>query len=192
MSLPSGIRIEPLRTDDEDALRQAAELLVEGFRDDWPDAWPDLESALDEARRCTVADRSAWAAREADGRVAGWIGGIRMYDGNVWELHPMVVRAELRGRGIGRALVEELARQARAEGAFTLWLGTDDENDGTTLGGAHLFPGLLDRLRAIRSLRSHPFTFYQRMGFEIAGVVPDANGPGKPDILMAMSLAERP
>lgn len=192
MSLPSGIRMEPLRPDDEDALRQAAELLVEGFRDDWPDAWPDVESALAEARLCTAGERSAWVAREADGRVAGWIGGIRTYDGNVWELHPMVVRAELRGRGIGRALVEELAARARAEGAFTLWLGTDDENGGTSLGGARLFPGVLDRLREIRNLRWHPFTFYQRMGFEIAGVVPDANGPGKPDILMAMSLVERP
>ncbi|HEX8360789.1 MAG TPA: GNAT family N-acetyltransferase [Longimicrobium sp.] len=192
MSLPDGIRIEPLRPDDEDALHQAAEMLVEGFRDDWPEAWPDLESALAEARSCTVGDRSAWVAREEDGRVAGWIGGIRTYDGNVWELHPMVVRSDLRGRGIGRALVEELAVRAREQGAFTLWLGTDDENDGTTLGGAHLYPGLLDRLREIRNLRNHPFTFYQRVGFELAGVVPDANGPGKPDILMAMSLLERP
>ncbi|MBD0321295.1 MAG: GNAT family N-acetyltransferase [Gemmatimonadetes bacterium] len=182
------IRIEPLRADDEDALRQAAELLVEGFRDDWPDAWPDLESALAEARRCTVDDRAAWVALDADGRVAGWIGGIRGYRGNVWELHPLVVRRDLRGRGIGRMLVDELAARAREAGASTLWLGTDDENNRTTLGGASLFPGLLDRLRELRNLGGHPFTFYQRMGFEVAGVLPDANGPGKPDILMAKSL----
>ena len=182
------MRIEPLRADDEAALREAAELLVEGFRDDWPDAWPDQESALAEARRCTVEDRSAWVARDDAGHVAGWIGGIRMYDGRVWELHPLVVRGDLRGRGIGRALVEELGARAREEGALTLWLGTDDENHGTSLGGVHLFPGVLDRLRALRNLRRHPFTFYERMGFEVAGVVPDANGPGKPDILMAKSL----
>lgn len=180
--------IEPLRPDDEDALHQAAQLLVDGFRDDWPDAWPDFASALAEARLCTVGDRGAWLARDDEGRVAGWIGGIRMYDGNVWELHPLVVRGDLRGRGIGRALVEELAARARDEGALTLWVGTDDENNGTSLGGAALFPGVLDRLRDIRNLRDHPFTFYQRMGFELAGVVPDANGPGKPDILMAKTL----
>ena len=182
------IRIEPLRADDEPALREAAALLVDGFRDDWPDAWPDLESALQEARECTVGDRSAWLARDEQGRVAGWIGGIRAYRGRVWELHPMVVRRDLRGRGIGRALVEELATQARAAGAFTLTLGTDDENNRTTLGGIDLYPGVLDRLRDLRNLRRHPFTFYQRMGFEVTGVIPDANGPGKPDILMAMSL----
>jgi aminoglycoside 6'-N-acetyltransferase I len=182
------IRIEPLRTDDEAALREAAELLVDGFREDWPEAWPDLESALEEARECTAGDRSAWAAIDDDGRLAGWIGAIRAYRGRVWELHPMVVRRDLRGRGIGRALVEELANQARAAGAFTLTLGTDDENDRTTLGGADLYPGVLDKLRELRDLGGHPFTFYQRLGFEVTGVIPDANGPGKPDILMAKSL----
>ena len=188
MSPPAGIRIEPLRADDEAALREAAELLVDGFREDWPDAWPDLESALEEARECTAGDRGAWVARGEDGRVAGWIGAIRGYRGNVWELHPMVVRRDLRGRGIGRALVDELANQARAAGAHTLWLGTDDENNRTTLGGVDLYPGVLDKLRELRDLGRHPFTFYQRMGFEVAGVLPDANGPGKPDILMAKRL----
>jgi len=184
------IRIQPLRADDEDALRQAAQLLVDGFRDDWPDAWPDFESALRTTRDCTAPDRIARVAREEDGRVAGWIGAFPLYRGRVWELHPLVVRAELRGTGLGRALVEDLETQARAAGGVTLWLGTDDENGGTSLSGVHLFPGVLDRLRGLRNVRRHPFTFYQRLGFEVAGIIPDANGPGKPDILMAKSLLE--
>jgi aminoglycoside 6'-N-acetyltransferase I len=67
-------------------------------------------------------------------------------------------------------------------------LRADDENNRTTLGGVALFPGVLDRLRELRDPGRHPFTFYQHMGFEVAGVVPDANGFGKPDILMAKSL----
>jgi len=35
-----------------------------------------------------------------------------------------------------------------------------------------------------------PFEFYQKCGFVIVGVVPDANGLGKPDILMAKRVAE--
>ena len=31
---------------DEEAVRQVAKLLVEGFRDDWPEAWPDMDAAL--------------------------------------------------------------------------------------------------------------------------------------------------
>lgn len=189
MSLPDGIRIVPMAPDDRDAVRQAAELLVEGFRDGWPDAFPGLDQALAEmAEFATDPERRAWAAVDADGRVAGWIGGIRQYDGNVWELHPLVVGRAHQGRGIGRALVAALADAARAAGAYTLWLGSDDETEMTSLGGMDLYPGVLDRLREIRDLRGHPFGFYRRLGFEVVGVMPDANGPGKPDIFMAMRL----
>jgi aminoglycoside 6'-N-acetyltransferase I len=188
MSLPEGMRIVPL-DDDRDVVRQAAELLVEGFRANWPDAWPRIEDALGElATFATDDERIAWALLDAEENVLGWIGAIRLYRGNVWELHPLVVHPEHRGRGLGRALVEWLAERARDEGAFTLWVGTDDESEMTTLGGVDLYPGLLDHLRQIRNLKNHPFGFYQKVGFEIAGVVPDANGFGKPDILLALRL----
>lgn len=188
MSPPEGLRIIPVN-DDRDVVRQAAELLVEGFRANWPDAWPRIDDALSElATFATDDERVAWAAVDAEGNVLGWIGAIQQYDGNVWELHPLVVHPEHRGRGLGRTLVEFLAERARAKGAFTLWVGSDDEAEMTSLGGVDLYPGLLDHLRQIRNLRNHPFGFYQKLGFEIAGVVPDANGFGKPDILMALRL----
>ena len=34
--------------------------------------------------------------------------------------------------------------------------------------------------------------FYLRVGFHIVGVIPDANGFGKPDILMAKRIAAHP
>jgi aminoglycoside 6'-N-acetyltransferase I len=40
-------------------------------------------------------------------------------------------------------------------------------------------------MRDIKNLRDHPFEFYLRVGFQIAGVLPDANGRGKPDIFLA-------
>jgi aminoglycoside 6'-N-acetyltransferase I len=188
MSLPAGMRIVPLG-DDRHVVRQAAELLVEGFRANWPDAWPRIEDALGEmATFASDDERIAWALLDAEENVLGWIGAIRMYGGNVWELHPLVVHPEQRGRGLGRALVEFLADRARDEGAFTLWVGTDDESEMTSLGGVDLYPGLLDHLRQIRNLKNHPFGFYQKLGFEVAGVVPDANGFGKPDILLALRL----
>ncbi len=34
----------------ESAIQQVAELLVEGFARNWPYAWPDMKSALEEVR----------------------------------------------------------------------------------------------------------------------------------------------
>lgn len=55
----------------------------------------------------------------------------------------------------------------------------------TSLGGVELFPNVLERAAAIRNHRGHPYEFYQKVGFVIIGVMPNANGPGKPDIFMA-------
>jgi aminoglycoside 6'-N-acetyltransferase I len=107
----------------------------------------------------------------------------------VWELHPLVVRSERQGEGIGRALVQDLEALVRERGAQTLWLGTDDEDDMTTLAGVNLYDDLPGHMARIRNLKGHPYEFYLKCGFVIAGVVPDANGPGKPDILMAKRVA---
>jgi aminoglycoside 6'-N-acetyltransferase I len=122
------------------------------------------------------------------GAVLGWVGGISAYDGNVWELHPLVVRPDCQRRGIGRALVADLEEQVRARGGFTIQLGTDDETDMTSLSGINLYPNVLEHLLNIRNLRDHPYEFYQKCGFVIVGALPDANGPGKPDIFMAKSV----
>jgi len=70
-------------------------------------------------------------------------------------------------------------------GGKVLFVGTDDEDERTNLSGLDLFPDVLRHLSGLANLRGHPFGFYQRMGFSIVGVVPDANGFGRPDILMA-------
>jgi aminoglycoside 6'-N-acetyltransferase I len=174
-----------LATGDEEALRQAANLLVEGFRDDWPEAWPTEEDALQEVREALGEGRICRVALGEDGAVLGWIGGILSYEGKVWELHPLVVRPDVRRRGIGRALVDDLEARVGERGALTLWLGTDDEADMTTLSGVDLYPDVLGHLANIENLRGHPYEFYQKLGFSIIGVMPDANGWGKPDIYMA-------
>lgn len=166
-------------------LEGAARLLVAGFREHWPDAWPDMDSALEEVREMLAPDRMIRAAVDEAGEVVGWIGGIPQYDGNVWELHPLVVRPDRQGQGIGRALVADFERQVGARGGFTLTLGTDDEDGMTSLAGVDLYDDPYRQMAGIRNLRGHPYEFYQKVGFVITGVVPDANGPGKPDILMS-------
>jgi aminoglycoside 6'-N-acetyltransferase I len=152
---------------------------------DWPSAWPDVAAALKEVQASLGLDRISRVAVDEHGSVLGWIGGISEYDGHVWELHPLVVHPDHRGKGIGRALVTDLEEQVRERGGLTLRLGADDEDNMTTLGGVDLYPKVLEHLANIRNLRGHPYEFYQKLGFVIVGVMPDANGPGKPDIYMA-------
>ncbi|HEX2741274.1 MAG TPA: GNAT family N-acetyltransferase [Rubrobacter sp.] len=180
-----GYSILDLVAGDEEAVRQAAILLVEGFKEDWPDAWPTMEEALREVREAIGEGRICRVAVDEDGEVLGWIGGIPSYEGKVWELHPLVVRHDLQRRGIGRALVTDLEARVRERGAMTLWLGSDDETGMTTLAGVDLYPDVLEHLARIENLRGHPYEFYQRLGFSIVGAMPDANGFGKPDIYMA-------
>ena len=169
----------------EGIVRQAAALLIEGFKDHWPEAWPDMGAALGEMREALGGGRISRVALDESGAVLGWIGGIPSYGGKVWELHPLVVRSDLQRRGIGRALVADLEARLRERGALTLWLGTDDEGGMTTLSHVDLYPNVLEHLANIKNLRGHPYEFYGKIGFSIVGVMPDANGPGKPDIYMA-------
>lgn len=170
---------------DEEKQRQAAKLLVLGFAHVAPNAWPTLEAALEEVKEALEEGKICRLAVNASGEVLGWIGGIPQYDGHAWELHPIVVHPDHQGMGIGTALVRDLENQVRERGATTIYLGTDDESEMTTLGGMDLYPNVLEHLSRIQNLRGHPFEFYQKLGFTLVGAIPDANGPGKPDIIMA-------
>lgn len=44
-------------------------------------------------------------------------------------------------------------------------------------------------IRELRGVgRSHPFLFYRKLGYVVTGVMPDANGRGRPDIYMSKRL----
>ena len=53
------MKILDLRPDATDIVRQVASLLVEGFREHWPNAWPTLASALAEVHESFAKDRMA-------------------------------------------------------------------------------------------------------------------------------------
>lgn len=167
--------------------RQAAELLVENF-----EAWPAMEIARAEVSTLLAKNRVCLVALDRDDTVVGLVGGLPDYAGNVWELHPLVVKKSEQGRGIGRGLVEAIEREARAKGAITMMLGTDDEVGGTSLSGVDLYENLWEQIAHIRNLHDHPYSFYEKCGYTVIGVVPDANGYGRPDILMAKRLGKRP
>jgi aminoglycoside 6'-N-acetyltransferase I len=134
----------------------------------------------------TDPERLALAAIE-EGHVVGWIGAICTYD-HGWELHPLCVDPEHQGRGVGSLLVRALEAAARAENVLTLYVGADDEIGATSASGVDLFADVAAHIRNLESKPPHPLGFYRRMGFVVIGLMPDVNGPGKPDILLAKRL----
>jgi aminoglycoside 6'-N-acetyltransferase I len=179
------MNIISLRPSHEHIIQQAAQLLLDAFREHWPEAWPTLVEGLEEVQEMLQTERICRVAIDEQGNLLGIIGGIPQYDGHVWELHPLAVRPNRQGQGIGGALVEDFEEQVRLKGGLTITLGSDDDDAMTSLSGVNLYENLWDKVKNIRNLKNHPFEFYQKLGYVITGVMPDANGVGKPDILMS-------
>ena len=99
------------------------------------------------------------------------------------------MRSNIQNKGVGAALVRDFETQVKLRGGLTIRLGTDDENNRTSIGGVEIYPNILEKLakhkKICAAIRS---SFTKKLGYEICGVIPDANGFGKHDILMAKRL----
>ncbi|MCL2564568.1 MAG: GNAT family N-acetyltransferase [Defluviitaleaceae bacterium] len=179
------MKIVNINTLNESQLNQAAQMLVDAF----PHSWETLDKGLFEINGRWSEPDTLFLAAIIDGEVAGWCGILPQYSGNVFELHPLVVRADVRGQGIGRLLVEAISKAAKDKGGKTLWLGADDEREGgeTSFANTDLYDDLPRRIKEFDH-GTHQAAFYMKLGFKIVGVLPDANGIGKPDIFLAKSL----
>jgi aminoglycoside 6'-N-acetyltransferase I len=183
----SAIQIVPFEQLSPEQRETAAGILVRAFAHQ-PATWRLLSEARAEVETFVVDPERAALAAVAGEDVVGWIGLIRTYS-HAFELHPVAVDPARQRQGVGSALVSALEALARSEGALTLYLGADDDFGGTSLFGADPFPDLLTSLARVEARGArHPLGFYQRLGFKLAGLIPDANGAGKPDILLAKRL----
>jgi aminoglycoside 6'-N-acetyltransferase I len=173
--------IEPLSPDDEAGIEATARLATAAFAHiPWLDGH---EEALAEVREALLPEKICLVARNEQGQIIGWAGAQPDYS-EVWELHPLAVHPDQQRQGIGRALVLALEKEVAAAGGYTLQLGTDDNFGGTNLFGQELYPDVLAAAQGMISTNNHPFVFYQKLGFVVTGLVPDANGFGQPDIMM--------
>ena len=144
--------------------QQAATLLIEAF----PYAYKDCAEL--EITKCLSTNRIMLGAVEND-ILMGLVGAIPQYGITAWELHPLAVSKKWQGQGIGTKLCTALENELKNCGCCTI-----------------LFDDLYSKIKNIRNLERHPYEFYQKIGYQIVGVIPDANGLGKPDIWLAKSL----
>ena len=97
------VQIIDLLPENEDAVRQAATLLFEVFKEHHPNAWPTMEAAMEEVKETFGENRISRVAVDSDGLVLGWIGGIGAERSQeyAWELQLWLCARSGRGGGWG-------------------------------------------------------------------------------------------
>lgn len=183
--------IRRLSENDNKCLHQAAHMLHTEFIEIAPDAWPTLEDAGQEVIECMNEEYICIGAFQND-TLLGWCGARPQYGVTGWELHPIVVASNVRKKGIGSFLLQGLEKEVIRRGGIVMYLGTDDENGRSSLSNCDLYDNLYDRIKNVKNIQNHPFEFYKKCGYTVVGVIPDANGFGRPDIIMAKRLVEKP
>lgn len=167
-------------------IMQAAQILTDSL----PIGWPTLEDALDEIEKLLDNQKNTLLAAVEDDIVIG-LGGILapIYNGNVFELHPLAVRSDRRNQGVGRAIITALEDEARKQGGLTIYLGADDEigNGETSFANVDLYDNFPEKIINFNPGK-HQSAFYLKLGYKIIGVMPDANGIEKPDIYFGKRL----
>lgn len=172
-----------------DALELLAQLTLQSARAHAPGWLPDLAAAREEISDALGGGlRFARVALDNSDALVGWIAARHDW-GRIWELHPLIVAVGHQRRGHGRRMVREIEQLAAAEGALTMALSTSDLTRATSLAGADLYDDPLGQLAGIELRAPHPVGFWRRIGYQIVGVTPDAEGPGMPSISLAKRLA---
>lgn len=167
----------------------AAEILVNAFRGISP-SWPTHATAYDTFHELATADALLIGAF-LDQQLVGFIGAVPQYGGTAWELHPLAVAPQHARNGIGTALLQHLCQQLQDHGAATVFVWCDDESAATSLGGSNVYPAPLDALATLVSGPRHAGGFYLKNDFCLTGILPDANGFGKHDILYARRITPK-
>lgn len=173
---------------DEDHIKRVAELLKDGFSDTGTVAWQTIDECTKDVRDSLDDNKISRVALGADHEIIGWAAGAPLYGKITWELEVLVVERENKKQGVGSGLLGDFESEVQIRGGLNVFLGTDDENFRTSVGGTELYPDPLSYLSYIQNIGQHPFEFYQKRGYSVVGVLPDANGIGKPDIFMSKRL----
>jgi aminoglycoside 6'-N-acetyltransferase I len=169
---------------DESFLDAAAELLTDvypGYAERPDDAYAEIERVMTED--------AVFIVRVVEGELIGLIGARLTHGDTGYELFPHAVHPDEQNQGLGTVLLYMLEQELARRGATVLFLAVEDEFGDTTLHDKDLFEDAFVQIREMKAVNWHPFVFYRRRGFQVYGVIPDAFGIGKPDILMAKKIA---
>ncbi|MGI9020376.1 MAG: GNAT family N-acetyltransferase [Solirubrobacterales bacterium] len=117
----------------EDELGDVARLICE-FRDHWGKSEPSLESIRQSAGRILSAGDGEYLLGAVGAAQAAGVAQLR-FRWSVWTaaedcwLEDLFVRADARGAGVGRALVEACFERASERGCKRIELDTNEDNE---------------------------------------------------------------
>ena len=174
---------------DQQLLAALASLSHKASQTHSPNWLPTVDAAMQELQRASEEKILTSVVVEA-GTPRGWIAAEPQGHGS-WEIHPLLVDPTASSRGYGRILVEDIERKMRSHGGIAAFLSTSDATHSTNLSDVDLYNDPLEALRNIGvrdHKHGHAYQFWQRVGFTIVGVTPDAEGLGVPSIHMAKRL----
>ena len=172
-----------------ETMEQAVKILLETF----PRAgmWPDIDEkqAFEEVDKC-VDTENICIGIKINAKLIGWVGLRPMYE-KTWELQPLVISNDYQGKGFGRILINEVEKIARKKGIIGIFCGSDDETNKTSLSEKEITSkNIFEEIITIKNYKNHPFEFYVKCGYSIIGIIPNANGLKKPDILLWKDIRE--
>ena len=174
----------------EETIKQAIKLLTDTFP--LSGMWPTLneETAIETVNDC-ISDGSICLGIKLHDILIGWLGIRPLYD-RTWELHPMLISHDFQGKGYGKILLYEAERIASEQGIIGIFAGSDDETGKTSLSGQDINgENIFDVIKGIKNLENHPYEFYIKCGYSIIGIIPNANGHRKPDILLWKDISKK-
>jgi aminoglycoside 6'-N-acetyltransferase I len=180
-------RIGDLGSKNTDWIQQTAQIAFEASQSISKIWLPTVEAAIEEVHESLERDGISRVLVDGN-RVVAWIGAFRQFSGRVVEIHPLIVARANQGNGLSRQMVRHVEVWARKQGALTLLVGTSDETKATSLSGVDVYGDVGQAIANFHQLAPYPCGFWLRLGFRIVGVLPDAEGFGKPNIMMAKPL----
>ena len=169
-------------SESEETKIQAAEILYITFVEYNENLWlKNMEEATEEVEEC-IKEENICIGIKINGKLIGWAGLKPMYD-KTWELHPIVIKKEFQGKEYGKKLLNEIEKNALNNGIIGIVAGSDDETNSTSLSDKEINgKNIFEEIKNIKNYKNHPYEFYQKCGYTIIGIIPNANGQNKPDI----------
>lgn len=165
-------------------INQCAKLLNEELSN----GWETVNEAMIEIEDLLKSDGYFYALI-LDEILLGWGGILPSYHGNVYEIHPMVIKSSFQNKGYGGLLIKHLEDKARSLGGLTIYAASDDEFDDrkSSLRDVDGYNEIYDKMKTFDPL-NHPARFYMKNGYQLIGIMPDANGIGKHDLILGKKL----